>query len=96
MPQKKNYGIGGGAGGVFGDVSVMLPKPVDIQKVTRFDLRFQLPDLRQVLRVSHLFCLFILKKKCFFFSCFVSGYTEGCKTENKEDGRQLGLEREEV
>lgn len=25
----------------------------------------------------------------------MSGYTEGCKTENKEDRRQLGLEKEE-
>lgn len=64
QPQKKNYGSGGGAGGVFGDVYVMLPKEMDIEKVGRFDLRFQLPDLR----VSHLFCYFVLKKLFFSFS----------------------------
>lgn len=55
---QKKYGSGGGAGGVFGDVYVMLPEEInsmDIEKVGRFDIQFQLPDLRPALRVSHFF-----------------------------------------
>ncbi|KAI9084471.1 hypothetical protein K1719_033459 [Acacia pycnantha] len=47
---QKNHGSDGEGHGVFGDVYVMLPKEMGIEKVDKLDVRFQLPDLRHALR----------------------------------------------